>query len=75
MDKINPRKARIDVATETAENAGMDEEIYEALFEDAHRLAYRYFREPTDEHIKCVYFRLVKNREWGTGDEGAVTVH
>lgn len=75
MDKINHRKLRIASALPHADNAGMSEEMHEALFEAACDLAYRTFDEPSDDHIECVYARLVLNHAAGAGEDGAVTRH
>lgn len=75
MDKNTTRKVRIETALQAAQDAGMDEDIYEALFEDAHRLAYRRFNEPTDDHVLGVFERLVWNLRRGLGETGATTLH
>jgi len=75
MDKVNNRKVRIGAALPLGENPGMSEEICDALFDRAVDLAYKWFGDPTDDHIEAVYHRLVLNHQWGAGDAGAVTVH
>lgn len=60
---------------EAANNPDMSEEICDALFADATELTYQSFDDPTDDHIECVYHRLVANHQWGLGYAGAVTVH
>ena len=60
---------------EAAQNSGMSEETYDALFSEAAELAYQSFDDVTDDHIECVYYRLVSNHQWGLGYAGAVTVH
>ncbi|KAA0910660.1 hypothetical protein [Pusillimonas sp. ANT_WB101] len=47
----------------------------DALFDQAADLVYQAFADPTDDHIECVYLRLVFNHLGGAGDAGAVTVH
>lgn len=75
MDKVNNRKIRIPAALPPNDNAGMSEEIADALFDRAVDLAYKTFDDPTDDHIETVYHRLVLNHQWGVGEAGAVTVH
>lgn len=75
MDKINNRKIRIAAPLPHMDNAGMSEEMHEALFEAAADLAYQSFDEVSDDHIEAVYHRLLMNHQWGAGDAGAVTVH
>lgn len=58
-------------------NAAMDDQIYidMALRDEAADLAMDAFDDPSDDHIDCIYLRLVNNRAWGLGYAGAVTVH
>tara|TARA_R100000655_G_scaffold64330_1_gene102848 strand:+ start:668 stop:865 length:198 start_codon:yes stop_codon:yes gene_type:complete len=61
--------------TQFTQNQHMNEDTSKQLFDLAVDLAYQAFEEPSDDHIKGVYLRLVINHQWGLGDSGAVTVH
>jgi len=75
MDKNNNRKMRIATGQKAANDGAMSEETCDALFARAADLAYAYFGDATDDHIECVYARLVMNHAIGAGEAGAVTVH
>ena len=53
----------------------MDSDTFQMLHDAALELAYRYFDEPTDDHIEAIFERLEHNYWRGLGMEGAVTVH
>ena len=57
------------------DNGPMTEHQAQTLFDQAVDLAYQAFAEPDDEHILCVYSRLIWNYQRGLGEAGAVTVH
>ena len=59
----------------TAHNPCMTEDECNALFADAAELAYRYFGWADDEHIECIYHRLLLNYPLGLGYAGALTLH
>lgn len=58
-----------------SDNGPMTEHQSQALFDLAVDLAYQAFAEPDDEHVMCIYSRLLWNWQRGLGDDGAVTVH
>lgn len=61
--------------TAVAHNGPMSEPEHPALFDLAVDLAHQAFAEPDDEHVMCIYSRLLWNWQRGIGDDGAVTVH
>ena len=75
MDKNNNRKMRIAQGQKAANDGDMSEETCDELFARAADLAYDNFDDVTDDHIECVYARLVLNHAVGAGEDGAVTVH
>lgn len=58
--------------SQIAQNTNMN---HEQLFEQAVHLAYGSFDLPTDDHILCIFARLVWNGQRGLENDGAVTVH
>ncbi len=58
-----------------ADNRPMTEHHFQSLFDQAVELAYQAFADPDDEHVMCIYSRLLWNWQRGVGDDGAVTVH
>lgn len=63
---------RHNVAVDKRIGVAVNDDTCEMFFDEAVSLAYQHFDEPTDDHIVCVFERLIWN--WG-GSDGAVTVH
>lgn len=53
----------------------MTEQSLDAVLARAVELAYLAFETPDDEHVLCIYHRLILDEQWGGGGQGATTVH
>ena len=53
----------------------MYEDLLEEVKQEALMLALTAFDDPSEDHIDCIYQRLLVNYAHGQGTDGAVTVH
>lgn len=65
----------METPTQYTQTFRMNERTKQIIRDQAFDLAYQAFADPDDEHILCVYSRLIWNYQRGLADDGAVTVH